>query len=513
MRTLAKYDFRSKQQYIYRTNKVKEIVGASELITCAYNNFFNALWAEGIRVDNGIAVEGKCPADKPCAFEEGASLRYINNPELGFDPEFDENVDGKIVDGKIIYIGGGNLCMLWVDKTTAERASGVLCKMLREQTYSLSAVCGMAEYKGNYSKDMKALNDNFEACKVEVPPFMPCAILPFTKLDRSTSLPIAHETGERGMAPFLKEKESISEESLLKRKQYHKTHTEIELLDDIVTQKGVESLLAVIYIDGNNMGQRVINEMNPQGEPITDYVTGVRTIRKLSNDIQDCFVTRTRAAIDAAAASDELMKDKIRWIVSGGDEITLICNARAALKIVDIYFSTLAETSKDQNVPNTACAGIAIFHSHFPFSEAYSIAEECCENAKKTNRRNGSNNCLVDFQYIFSGVTGSLDDIREIDGCFMSRPYLVAAEDSASALPHLKEDFAERTKRLKCIGRSNIKLLSSLLFQSEEKYRFELARLNAQYPEARLKENYASDRRFILDISQFYDIWFAEEVR
>lgn len=496
---LAKYDFRSKQEYIYRTNKVKEIVGASEIITCAYNDFFDALRDKGIIVDNGIAVDGKCPEGMACAFEPGSAPRYINNPDMEFSAVFPEGLSGRI-----IYIGGGNLYMLWKDEETAEKASGVLCRMLREKAYSLSAVCGMADYSGDYAADMKNLNADFERCKVLTPPFIPSAMLPFTELDRRTSLPIAHKSTEPGMEKYTIGEESISQESYLKRAQYRKTHGDKrELLDDMITEKGRESLLAVIYFDGNNMGTRVTSEM----DGIKDYKIGVKTIRSFSNRIQDCFVSATRAAIECAAESDPVMKDKIRWIVSGGDEVTLICNARAALKIVGIYFDALAKTGEN----NTACAGIAVFHSHFPFSKAYEIAEECCENAKKKNRRNGSCNCIVDFQYIYAGVIGELELMRQQDGEYMARPYFI--NSTGGKTPDIMKDFISRANRLRDhIGRANIKEMASRLFGNDEGYSFEIARLDAQYPKAGLKSAVEEDKRFLLDIAQFYDIWFSKEV-
>lgn len=484
---LAKYDFRSKQEYIYKTNKVREIVGASEIITYAYRDFFEALKNKGIAVDS----------DKACSFEETPTPRYVNNPNTEFNPTFSD-----VLSGKIIYVGGGNLYILWKNEGLFKEASGILCRMLREKTYGLSAVSGKAPYSGNYETDMKALNDDFEVRKVMTPPFIPTAMLPFTEVDRRTSLPVAHKHGKEKNDPLLRENESLSEESYLKRKMYRATHRgDPQLLDDIITEKGSESLLAVIYIDGNNMGNRVSAKM----DGITDYKTGVETIRKLSNSIQEEFVSAPRKAIDEAAESDNNMKDKIRWIVSGGDEITLICNARAALKIVGVYFNKLAETNNGQN---TACAGIAVFHSHFPFCKAYEIAEQCCENAKKKNRMNGSNNCLVDFQYIYSGVTGDLESMRKLDGNKMARPYLISG---SAGLPLIRTDYIDRSKRLAPIGRASIKDLSSKLFDSDEEYSFEIERLNARDPKARLKNNPDDDKKYILDIAQFYDVWFSKK--
>lgn len=487
-RVLAKYDFRSKQEYIYKTNRVREIVGASEIITFAYRDFFDALKNDNIFVDFGDA----------CIFEEKPAPRYVNKPDMVFDPEFRSDLSGKI-----IYVGGGNLYMLWKNEDVFKRASGILCKMLREKSYGLSAVCGKATYTGEYKKDMKTLNDDFEKRKVMTPPFIPTAMLPFTEIDRQTSLPVAHKRGGNGGDPLLKNNESISEESYLKRQMYKTTHGENpEFLDDMVAEKGSESLLAVIYIDGNNMGNRVSSIM----DGISDYRTGVKTIRKLSNSIQEEFVSTPRKAIDEAAKTDHNMNDNIRWIVSGGDEITFICNARAALKIVGVYFKVLSGANGGKN---TACAGIAVFHSHFPFSKAYEIAEQCCENAKKVNRRNGSNKCIVDFQFIYSGVTGDLKSMRKQDGDKMARPYLVSG--TASELPSLKDDFILRAKRLRNIGRASIKDLSSTLFDSDSEYRFEIERLNAREPEAKLKDNLDGDKKCILDIAQFYDMWFSKK--
>lgn len=422
--------------------------------------------------------------------------------------------------------------MLWKGEQAAMEASGVLCRMLREKAYSLSAVCGMADYTGDYSKDMKALNIDFERCKVLAPPFIPCAMLPFTEMDRRTSLPIAHKSVEPKAQEYMIGEESISRESLLKRIQYHKTHgNRRELMDDMVTGKGRESLLAVIYIDGNNMGVRIRNKMNPDGKTITDYSTGVREIRRLSNAIQNSFVTKPRDAINdriyealkekkygsvdiASEQMSELRNEadkRVRWIVSGGDEITLVCNARDVLLILEAYFKELTSGNADRppEGKNTACAGVAVFHSHFPFSKAYEIAEECCESAKEKNRMNGSGNCIVDFQYIYSGVTGDLELMRRPEKDKLARPYLIAG--AASGVPSMKEDFIKRADRLRAIGRANLKTLSAKLFDGDKEYHFEIERLNAQYPSVRLKANEAEDKRFVLDIAQFYDIWFSKE--
>ena len=93
----------------------------------------------------------------------------------------------------------------------------------------------------------------------------------------------------------------------------------------------------------------------------------------------------------------------------------------------------------------------------------------------------------------------------------MARPYLVFG--NAADIPSLTVDFKMRAERLKKIGRANIKNLASKLFGSDEEYRFEIERLNSLYDSAELKSNYSEDRKYLLDIAQFYDVWFSKEVK
>ena len=190
-RVLSQYDFRTKQKYIFRTNKMREIVGASALITCMYDLFINTLDAQGIKVEKNY----KFPAgeEKQDINTQGWSykvsrfidLRYENAVNATFDPDF----SGTDLGGKALYVGGGNLYILWKNKETALKANKILCQLLREEGYSLFPACGMAEFRDSYKKTIRELGTAFQRSKDEVPPFEPMAVLPFTRVDRKTSFP------------------------------------------------------------------------------------------------------------------------------------------------------------------------------------------------------------------------------------------------------------------------------------------------------------------------------------
>lgn len=94
------------------------------------------------------------------------------------------------------------------------------------------------------------------------------------------------------------------------------------------------------------------------------------------------------------------LRQKRRIILGAGDEINMICNARDAYDIAMTYLKGLPEGF-------SACASISILHSHAPYSDAYRIAEECCESGKKKikqlvpeeNPVINSDSDFIDFHY------------------------------------------------------------------------------------------------------------------
>ncbi len=504
---LAQYDFRTKQKYIFRTNKLREIVGASALITCMYDLFIRELRSNGIRIEKNYAFPA-CGDTGGWVYQVDSflDLKYTNDVGTAFTTDFSGDVDGRV-----LYVGGGNLYILWKDHDTAKKAGGILSALLRREGYSLFPACGLTAFTGDYAKDIRAMSAAFNSSK-EIPPFEPMAVLPFTRVDRGTGLPAARKVHEYGKDEYLPEESFLKREVNDRRIRIMKTFDPFAVreLDDLV-DKGTDSLLAVIHIDGNNMGERVSAVM--QG--VSDYPEAVRKIREFSNSIQECFVTRPLAEVsDMLRAGGK----QARIIVAGGDDVTLVCRARDALSILKTYFKSL-KGSVSAFGKNTACAGMCFFHSHSPFADAYEIAEACCDNAKKVNRLHGGSHMLMDFQYCFSGTTGDLDGLRSIDGHLMGRPY--SFEDDAGGLMTVSR-LEDTVGELKKIGddsnshRGFIKHLSSLLLTGRDtEYDLELLRIRASYagfdwPDKNAPD-YADRKKLLFDIAQVYDLWFDKE--
>lgn len=461
----ALYDCRSKQEYIYRTNRIKEISGGSALLANVYKTFF-------AEAKNNIRINSD--------WRSGKKFTVESFMESGFD-------------GAVIYEGGGNLYMIYRSRKVYIKANRIFSKMLLDTTYSVSLIASCVDTTEDFLADRKKLYEENSRIKSTGSVSLPCNVLPITQTDGVTYMPITEKKKGR----------SFSRESVLKMKAFEKLSDKGEIyLDKLTPDKGTESLIAVIYADGNAMGKKV----KGCTEGKSGYSECVEALRDLSLRTNNSFVDRPIAAIEkmlADKAGDGT--HRYRKVIAGGDEITLICNARAALDIARTYFETLEEENRGlpEDKRNYACMGIAIAHSHAPFSDVYRIAEQCCESGKKKSREKDSKVNYIDFHFCRAGITGDLDTVRETqEKDFTARPYEFSEE-------FLR--FAETGEKLKKVGRANIKELAAAIIKGDSYYQFEAERIKSRYPGSGLDSGDEEQKKLIFDIANVYDLWFAGE--
>jgi hypothetical protein len=120
-------------------------------------------------------------------------------------------------------------------------------------------------------------------------------------------------------------------------------------------------------------------------------------------------------------------------LVGDGDDTTLVIGGRFALDFAARLLREIENTPEESrpfNVMPTACAGVVVFHSHYPFSEAYKLAEKLCSSAKKPSR--DCEGSYIDFHLHQSGGVADLGAMREklytVDGkSILRRPWRVSA--------------------------------------------------------------------------------------
>ncbi len=488
MSVLAVFDVRGIQEFIFRTNKIKEIIGASEIVKDILRVCF----------------------EKACEDVFGKS----NTEKMDFDWENkigEYDFDKSDFEVEIIYEGGGNLYAAFKDEENYKRVYRKMNEIILDKTYSLSVSSACVKCEENYRDDIDRLMKNINEAKQNNPPLTIPRGIAVTKRDTNTGLPLVMESDfEKKEKDLNKTNQKIGEEAEKEaetkklEKKYISTETKLKLekyidyliklkkkeqesnqkqvnteskqdeqeknfrymlnLDEMVTDKGTESLLAIVHIDGNNMAHAITENMKAQKK----YNEAVPKIRELSQIIIKSFTLEAynvmpeelEKAILKNVDWKELDINKdydkpklpMRPIICAGDDITFICNARVAIPLTKLYLEKIINCPEGKSMEFSACAGIAFIHSHFPFNLAYKIAEECCSNAKAEAKLvpDVKKRGFIDFHFCFSGVTGDLESMRENQYInkngysLLRRPWQVTG-DKIDSLKDIKmlEEFAE----------------------------------------------------------------------
>ena len=459
-KVLALYDFSSKQEYIYRTSKIREISGASLLMGEMYKKF---------------AV----------LYEESGKGKFVYNLEETFQLN-KSNHDAEFnPDAEVLYDGGGNLMVVYKDRQTYVEANKIFSKYLAENCPGLNMIASCVEVTETFDSigsdtrtgDRDLLYKKNAEIKNRCPAFDIPAVTPVTLIDPMTFLPVTYKRSND-----LEGEISLSSDRYSKRKAFEKSDNKADNLEDL------EGLTAVIYIDGNSMGKKLM------GCRSDEYDKGVAALREFSENTNNAFVVNTLAAIEKKIKSSD--NKGYRRVIGGGDEITIICDARIVYEIIKVYFEEL----KQSGAGNTACAGIAIFPAKSPFNVAYDIAEAACESAKKRAHKENGN--YFDFYFCHAGIVNDFDSLRKKeDAEITARPY---------EFDWAVSNFDEYGEKLRKAGRANVKALGDAALLSYEKYRFEVRRVNA-YLKENLFEGNEKEMKIVYDMAEVYDLWFAKE--
>ena len=412
---LAMYDVRGIQNYIFRTNYVKEIIGASAIV-------------ENIILDGmKDMLSEKQEWNKECFLLDWEKERGYEETIFG----------NSSVQMQVLFIGGGNAYVLFKNGSICSEVNRYLSKYVLKQTYSLQLAVAVVKYTGSYQQDYLKINKEMRNIKARMPKSMPLGAQPFMAADAVTGYPLTkYHDGKY-----------LSTESYRKRKKYEETfHEDAEkILDHMVTEKGDSSMLAVVHIDGNNMGKRIKEIM----EDKDDYLEAVRAMKIISVNIREGFQAAFREMTEYIdrELSDRIRTDRkgklYRKLILAGDDVTFICNALAAIDAVSVFLKSVgkrrvyeeAELTEEENHKKygfSACGGIAFFNSHFPFCDAYEVAEACCDSAKKraklgSNRDSAGNiGSFLDYQLCTHISAANLERYRN--------KHYVSAEDGTAII-------------------------------------------------------------------------------
>jgi hypothetical protein len=417
------------QDYLFSSNRLRENIGASYLVAQATNE-----WAK-----KALEKLGKELNQKVC----------IPDPkELSAKPHIE---DGQLA-AELVYAGGGNTVLLFANPKYAEQFAQILSKRVLLTAPGLNIVVAHKEFdwekQGSLKETIDELLENeLAAKKRERVPSSPLLGLSVTADCTSTRL-VAVDTSDKYIDAPEGESYLVSREIQEKLKSVRWANQKLQekfggtfnqeiyqfpyRIDHLGRSEGESSYVAVVHADGNSMGDRF--QKHGEKRSNRDYITAMR---ELSQSVDDAGIAALKAVVSAIANSIEdgqaegklgkfaLKKDEkgkyylpFRPLVYGGDDVTFVCDGRLGLELAAIYLQAFEKQPVVDNKPLTACAGICVVKTHYPFARAYQLSEALCGNAKSLVRKQkeqwGEQNfSALDWHIAASGLLGSLGEIRQ----------------------------------------------------------------------------------------------------
>lgn len=449
------------QNFIFQTNKLQEIVGASELVeqVCT-SEFVKAL---------GKTQEYKLANDPNAIVNAAGNIKYVFD-----DYESCQNV------------------VRFFPRQIIEHAPGI--------TISQAVVkYGSATHEDNNNNGGKPEVDTFEKAVLKLeeklrsqrnkPMRSPTIGLMGIERSRQTGLPvIAKSLGKKNKhydaATFRKlfdDEKRRSSTTRLCQNAFGEDVDPQRIPFNIDNITGNNDWIAIIHADGNGLGQ-VVQKIG----------TEIQKFKAFSQDLDSATKRAAKGAFESLKIDINSIIP-IRPIVLSGDDHTLICRADLAIPYVNKFIELFEKYTEEMLADKldgvfadgakklSACAGIAFIKSSYPFYYGYQLAEELCGNAKKdTKKKFGFNegklppSCIM-FHKVQDSFVTNYDDIvkRELtpheDYSLKFGPYYInkVAADRWTVADLIQHSFALNSETMTGVKSALRRWLSAIAVDPE----------------------------------------------
>lgn len=397
------------QRYIFSSNRLREMVGASVLLKKATEDWLiDALYKKfGVPRPAGDTLD-VLKAQKP--IESASNIPF-----------------------EIIYCGGGNAKILFKDfggKSACESARGFVSQWSRDLLEWAPGIQIAVHHQTVEEKDWPVFDELINRAEAELARKKASFVAhvaelapPFVVRCPSTGLPAAKHYNDKNNND--KNNERISEQACQKRdaadgsfRHWLEQNGEWKLflnkqpaafpqnLDELGQREG-NNFIGIIHADGNFMGEKV-QAIAAANKHMREYID---KIRQFSINLEEANQTAFQNVL--AWISDNYSewikkgtlrrqtiregKDQgklafpIRPIIMGGDDFTVVTPGAIALQVAERFMGEFKKACKSwceefglKEI--TASGGVALVHSHMPFDRAYELAESLASNAKKVER-------------------------------------------------------------------------------------------------------------------------------
>lgn len=255
-------------------------------------------------------------------------------------------------------------------------------------------------------------------------------------------------------------------------------------LADIVDYLGDQAdWIAVVHADGNGMGkifQEFADIATSRGQgSAAAYIEGFRA---LSDGMDDCARRAFREVVNGLRSLDIDRPEGKQWpageppilpLVLGGDDLTVVCDGELALPFAHQYLEKFTEfADREASVGGVlraagrrgigACAGVAIVKRNHPFHSAVRLADDLTKEAKAVKRQLGPDRSALSFHVLYETAHAELGRLRARqtptgqvprETSLTAQPYLIGAGDARPWARHRHwSDLLRRTAALGRVG-------------------------------------------------------------
>ena len=436
--TAVLLDTVSIQKYVFAGNRLRENLGASALV----RKIFGSILAESVQEVIGKEVD---------------LAAWEKQPE-----EFAIEQDGQVA-FEVGYIGGGNALLFFGGSDSTEKAKNFVGRWTEKILVMAPGLATAVAIKSDFDFE-NLVNESDELYKqlaVNKNRYFPVTRFIKHGISRDCKLSNGAEETE-AFLPDEAGNGKVSWEFSRKIEAAHEkpwgSKIDNRLMNimgdkfcfshdlDKLGQVQGDSHIAVVHIDGNNMSKAFAQcktlvqkrRLSLAVSAVTEKVVG-EIVHEMCKD--EGLIKKLDTPQSAFLFSDGDKKNvPFRPIVLEGDDITFVTDGRLGVhlaksfleKIEKLYPLIFAEKSVE-DVKMSACAGVAIVKTKYPFYRAYTLAEELCASAKKMSRRY-ENTSWLDLYIVNNSFAGALEDIRKKHYTIMSDhtmsfgPYLVCGQ-------------------------------------------------------------------------------------
>jgi hypothetical protein len=484
------------QRYIFSTNNLKENIGASRIVEDIYDSHLK----EAIKKLFSSSDDSyyKAWENEP---EKITILECSSSFEIG-------------------YIGGGNALLFFKEEEKAKEFIKYWTMRLLIHCPGLIPACAIEKIDFNdFSRSLKNL---FKQLAENKSSFVPQTVI--KRHGITAECPNTGYSAEIWCEKLPEEKKnyisSVSNAKIMAAEEANKKLQEIlkdlgfadeytftDEIDKLGQTKREESHIAIVHIDGNDMGKRF--------QSLNDLVS----LRKLSKSVREATLNTFKEMlkklvekIENGEIKDEdinLQKDEkgktilpLRPIIIGGDDITFVSEGRLGIWLAKIFLEEFQKQQVSDGKPLSACAGVAITKAKYPFYRGYKLSEDLTRSAKDGRKKANDNGSWIDFHIAYGGFSGELKEIRENHYKtplvnLVLRPYKIDdLNELLKGVANLKNNFP----------RSKILELRSVLYSGENEQKLFLEEIKARKSPLPSYKNFDGNEIVVDEKTPYFDM-------